>query len=299
MNTGEDPSGSPDEAQRYLERAHACEEQGEFENALRECELAIRLAPDLADAHNLRGVLLEELGRREEAVAAYREAVRLDPAFDEARENLGEADAELRSQERPPEIEPHSPTEFQSSPPIDTLTLEKGMQVLRANQNPGLGILAGIVAAIVSAALWATITAALNYQIGWMAVGVGFLVGFGVRRFGQGVDAGFGIMGAVLALLGCLAGNLLAACIFVSQQAKVPFLDVAFSLDPVVAIDLLARGFAPIDLLFYGIALYEGYRFSFRRVSRQELVKLAQELPPMNTMNSLRLAHLACLTPLQ
>jgi hypothetical protein len=187
------------------------------------------------------------------------------------------------------------PTESRTSPPIDTLTLERGMQVLRANQNLGLGILAGVVAALVSAALWAAVTAALNYQIGWMAVGVGFLVGFGMRRFGKSVDAGFGIMGATLALLGCLGGNLLAACFFVSQQNKVPFLDVAFSLDPGVAVGLLAKGFSPIDLLFHGIALYEGYRFSFRRVNRQELIGLAQQLPT----NSPSRAHLAFPTPLQ
>lgn len=84
------------ETQRHLERAYAYEEQGEFENALRECELAIQLAPGWAEAHNLRGVLLEELGQTEKAIQAYREAVRLAPAFLEARENLAEAEAELR-----------------------------------------------------------------------------------------------------------------------------------------------------------------------------------------------------------
>lgn len=84
------------EAQGRLERAYDYEEQGEVENAVRECKAALALAPDWAEAHNLRGILLEELGRMSEAVAAYREAVCLDPDFVEARGNLFEAEAELQ-----------------------------------------------------------------------------------------------------------------------------------------------------------------------------------------------------------
>jgi Tfp pilus assembly protein PilF len=83
------------EAQQRLERAYAFEEMGNFESALRQCEAAIQLAPNWAEAHNLRGILLEELGQREEAVAAYGDAVRLAPAFAEARENLQEAQQQV------------------------------------------------------------------------------------------------------------------------------------------------------------------------------------------------------------
>jgi tetratricopeptide (TPR) repeat protein len=67
-------------------------------DALHTCETALVLDPDLAEAHNLRGILLEELGRGREALAAYREAVRLDPDLVEAQENLSEAEAELGEQ---------------------------------------------------------------------------------------------------------------------------------------------------------------------------------------------------------
>lgn len=40
---------------------------------------------------------------------------------------------------------------------------------------------------------------------------------------------------------------------------------------PKLAWELLRLAFQPLDLLFYGIALYEGYKFSFRRITRQEL----------------------------
>jgi hypothetical protein len=33
--------------------------------------------------------------------------------------------------------------------------------------------------------------------------------------------------------------------------------------------------FNPMDLLFYGIGVYEGYRFSFRQVSQADLTKIS------------------------
>jgi Flp pilus assembly protein TadD len=66
-----------------------------LEAALTECEAALRLASDWAEAHNLHGIILEGLGRRPEALAAYAEAIRLDLAFQEAQENLAELEADL------------------------------------------------------------------------------------------------------------------------------------------------------------------------------------------------------------
>ena len=96
-------------------------------------------------------------------------------------------------------------------------------QAAPAASNLPLGALAGLGAAIAGAAIWAAITAATEYQIGWMAIGVGFLVGFAVRVVGKGSEASFGVVGAVLALLGCLLGNLLTLAWFAAQQAPHTF----------------------------------------------------------------------------
>src|SRR5690348_8928868 len=78
---------------------------------------------------------------------------------------------------------------------------------LQKQQDPVYAIVGGLSAALLSAVLWAVITVATKYQIGYMAVGVGLLVGFAVRLFGAGVDQYFGIIGAFFSLLGCLLGN--------------------------------------------------------------------------------------------
>jgi tetratricopeptide (TPR) repeat protein len=86
------------DAQHHLDLANSCEERGELEGALRECDAAIAIDLSLAEAHNLRGIVLEELGRDEEAALAYREAVRLAPDFTEAAENLSELESESKCQ---------------------------------------------------------------------------------------------------------------------------------------------------------------------------------------------------------
>jgi hypothetical protein len=166
--------------------------------------------------------------------------------------------------------------EAKESVEIDELKLQTYVQEIKDNQNLSLGILGGIGAAVIGATIWAMITTLTNYQIGWMAVGVGFLVGIGVRSLGKGIDLSFGAVGAALSLLGCLAGNLLTVCILISRQENIELFNLLSRLNPSVAVELMKVTFNPMDLLFYGIAVYEGYRFSFRRISEDELSRLTK-----------------------
>jgi hypothetical protein len=167
-------------------------------------------------------------------------------------------------------------TETVGSPEVDPVRMQMFMQEIKNTQNLLLGGIAGVGAAATGAIIWAAVTALTGYQIGWMAVGVGFLVGVAVRIFGKGIDKVFGIVGGVLSLTGCLAGNLLTVCIMVSRQEHIDLLDLLSRLNPEITSELMRATFSPIDLLFYGIAVYEGYKFSFRSVTEDEFGKLVQ-----------------------
>jgi hypothetical protein len=93
------------------------------------------------------------------------------------------------------------------------------------------------------------------------------LVGFGVRLLGKGLDPKFGVVGALFSLLGCLAGNLLVVCILIAKYQGIPLIELIARLDLSIIFDLMSKNFNPMDLLFYGIAVYEGYKFSFRPIS--------------------------------
>jgi hypothetical protein len=160
---------------------------------------------------------------------------------------------------------------------IDESALQRHLQEIRDNQNLAAGFLGGIVAAIMGAIIWAMITAEKDRQFVWMAIGVGFLVGSAVRRFGKGIDRSFGILGAALSLLGCLVGNLFSACIIISYHEGMNLLEVLSRLNPQIVLELMKVIFSPIDLLFYGIAIYVGYRFSRRTITNEELAKMVKQ----------------------
>ncbi|MFK7735255.1 MAG: hypothetical protein AB8B50_04455, partial [Pirellulaceae bacterium] len=90
----------------------------------------------------------------------------------------------------------------------------------------------------------------------------------------------FGILGAACALLGCVLGNAFAICGFVAQDEGVSVINAVATLfaNPSAMLELMKLTFSPMDLLFYGIAVYEGYKFSFRQMTDQDLDRLTNEV---------------------
>ena len=164
----------------------------------------------------------------------------------------------------------------ESAPEIDQMKMQMFMQQIKDNQNLSMGILAGAGAAALGAAIWAVVTAATGWQIGFLAIGVGYLVGYAVRMFGNGVDTSFGIAGATLSLLGCVAGNLLTVCIFIGQEQGIEVMDILSQLDFAIATELIVDTSGPMDLLFYGFAAYYGYKNSIRQISKEEMATLVR-----------------------
>jgi hypothetical protein len=138
------------------------------------------------------------------------------------------------------------------------------LEIARSRQNLGLAALAGAATAAAAAAAWAAITAAAGVQSGLMAIGVGIAVGLVVRATGHGVDVPFRVLGATLALSGCVAGNLLAGCVFLAGAHQVGVVRVLEVLDWTLAVQLMQAMFSPIDVAFYGFAAWEGWRLAVR-----------------------------------
>jgi hypothetical protein len=124
---------------------------------------------------------------------------------------------------------------------------------------------AGLAAAIIGAIIWAVVTVTTKYQIGWMALGVGALVGFALR-IGNGGKA-FGVLGAFLALFGCILGNYLSLIAFASGGEQVAFVAMLNNADPAKVISAMWDDFISGSFLFYAMAAYEGYKFSAFRTA--------------------------------
>ena len=156
---------------------------------------------------------------------------------------------------------------------VNQQLVNKRIENMKLEQNLALGIIGGGLCGLAGAAIWAAVTYFTEYQIGWMSVGVGFLVGFGMSRLGKGLDKVFGIAGGAIALLSIILGNFLAAIGFLAKLIDVSFLDMLIYFNYSMTFELMKETFSVMDILFYGIAIYEGYRFSFRKINQKELLE--------------------------
>jgi hypothetical protein len=170
--------------------------------------------------------------------------------------------------------DPTQPLQAQQESTVDPLILQAALQRIRGEQNLVIAVIAGAAAALAGACTWAVITVVTHYQVGWMAVGVGFLVGYAVKTFGKGIDRSFGIVGAVWSLIGCAAGNLFTIVGTIAKEQNIPIMSILEKLDLDIIASLMQATFNPMDVLFYGIAIYEGYKFSFRQLTQADLLKI-------------------------
>lgn len=148
---------------------------------------------------------------------------------------------------------------------------EEAVEQLRLEQKLVPGILAAVAVGLVGAVLWGIITVVTLYQIGYMAIAIGAGVGFAMRYFGKGIDKVFGIMGAIIALFSCVAGNFLSIIGFIAQHEGLGYIETLFLFNYAYLPAALMETFSPIDVLFYGLALFQGYKFSFRTLNPAEV----------------------------
>ena len=73
-----------------------------------------------------------------------------------------------------------------------------------------------------------------------------------------------------MALVGCVLGNVFTIAWYISAQTGAPILDVITQLDIELMIDLITETFQVMDILFYGLALYFGYKYAFRQLTMDD-----------------------------
>lgn len=128
------------------------------------------------------------------------------------------------------------------------------------NEN-GYGLFFGAttIAAIVGAVAWAGIAAATGYSIGWLAIGLGWLIGMAAAMFGKG-DGICQAYSCLVAFLSVAAGTYLGGVALGSQELQVGFFDLLAEVG--FSMDLMSELSSPMDLLFYGLAMYQAYGMS-------------------------------------
>ncbi|MFI6642245.1 hypothetical protein [Streptomyces sp. NPDC050504] len=93
--------------------------------------------------------------------------------------------------------------------------------------NVGLGLLAAFVTALVAGAVYGGIAGAIDKEIGWAAIGVGFVTGLVAAKVG-GRNAALGVVSALFSAGAVYLGQLIAIAVIISDRFGVSFSKVFF-----------------------------------------------------------------------
>lgn len=147
--------------------------------------------------------------------------------------------------------------------------LSDGARLVAAQSMPN-AIVAALVVIVMFAIVWSMLSVALSRVFPWFTLLLGFLVGFGVRRGGQGLDWRFPAAAAVLALTGSILGNIVVAAAYTAGDYDVGTLTVLSRVTtmtwPVFFDEVMTAADFVYAFSSAGIAAY----YANRRLSRRE-----------------------------
>ncbi|MEU8524143.1 MULTISPECIES: hypothetical protein [Streptomyces] len=127
--------------------------------------------------------------------------------------------------------------------------------------NVALGVLAALVAALVGGIVYGVVAGSIEREIGWAAIGVGFLAGFAASKVG-GPNRILAVAAAVFSLGAVYLGQLVGIAVIGSEELNVPFAEMFFQ-----HFDLLTQAWNeskdPMTFLFFvlaGVGAFGGAR---------------------------------------
>ena len=136
-------------------------------------------------------------------------------------------------------------------------------ELMTKKQNMTMGIIGGIAASIVGNAVWIGITL-LGYKIDFLALCVGFFIGYSVKFLGKGIGPKFGYAAGTIAFVSTLIAYFLLGCILFGKVNHISFLSVFNHMNITTALYLLRGVIKFWDVIFCLGAVGIAYYFSFK-----------------------------------
>ncbi|MET8409207.1 hypothetical protein ABZV34_14145 [Streptomyces sp. NPDC005195] len=134
--------------------------------------------------------------------------------------------------------------------------------VAPARGNFALGLAAALGAGLVSAVLYGLVIGLTKHEIGYAAVGVGFLVGIAAGRVG-GRSQSLPVAGVVLSVAAIYLGQLIGEAMIIAKQVGVGFNEVFFDHLGFVQ-DSWKADADPLTFVFFAIAAYVAFQSTRR-----------------------------------
>jgi hypothetical protein len=130
----------------------------------------------------------------------------------------------------------------------------------------GPAIAGGILAALVGGLVWGLIVIASDYEVGFVAWGIGFLAGLAVVRFAGGRKGGpLQVVAVVSGLLGIVLGKYISFAYFFREAVKQQFGEEISYFDSAIFTafrENLGDVFGGFDLIFAALAVLTAWRLT-------------------------------------
>ena len=127
-----------------------------------------------------------------------------------------------------------------------------------ARGNAALGLAAAVGAGLVSAILYGVIIGLTKHEIGYAAVGVGFLVGIAAGRVG-GRSQTLPVASVLVSVAAIYLGQLIGEAMIIAKQYGVGFSEVFFDHFDVVQEAWKAEA-DPLTFVFFAVAAYVAFQ---------------------------------------
>lgn len=151
------------------------------------------------------------------------------------------------------------------APPV----AKDGERLISAQSLPH-ALMAGFIATVLFAVIWSMLTNASGRVFPWLTMFLGVLVGFAVRRAGQGLDWRFPVVAAGLAIAGSVFGNIVLAAGTSARElgssTLVVLREVTFMTWPVFFDEAMRAA----DWVFAAVGAVIAAFFANRRLNRRE-----------------------------
>ena len=133
------------------------------------------------------------------------------------------------------------------------------------------GGIGGLLGALIGAFVWGQIVKLTEYEVGYVAIGVGFLCGWAVGFFSQGGRGiPFQFIAAVTSVLGIFFGKYYAIYLILVKEYGPEFSKAVslFSKDYFEFFrEIISEVSELIDFLFYGLAIYYAWKMLAQKTS--------------------------------
>lgn len=149
---------------------------------------------------------------------------------------------------------------------------EKAFQEETKNPNIAGALFLGALAAIIAGIAWFAITVLTGYQIGYGAIGVGFLIGYAII-FGSGKKRGatLQMMSVALTLVTLFIAQYFISLYYIRKyllenKAQFPDYDGQWFFVSPFSLEILSTMISPIGLLIWAVGIYFAYSLPKNRI---------------------------------